>query len=444
MKKLLLIHPVPKEMTQGYGDTEAWGMPPLALGYIAALTPSDWHIKIVDEYVEKLDINEKPDLVGITSYSVNATRAYKLASEFKQKGIPTVIGGIHVSMMPEEAAKYVNTVVVGEAESIWMKVISDFENGQLKEKYVGDKPSLVNLPIPKRDLFSEKYKMDVIQTSRGCPFNCEFCSVTAFNGAEYRQRPVEEVLDELQTIMKKVVYFVDDNILGVGKKAEERAIDLFKGMMDRKIRKIWGTQTSINIIENEDVLKYAYKSGCRALYIGIESIKDVTLKEMRKGVNLKLGTDRFKHAISIIHKHGIGVIGSFIVGNDNEDITIFDELVRFIQDTKIDVLQLAFLTPFPGTKLFERLKMEDRIIYSNFPSDWDRCDMDQLMIIPKLMTVDQLVRGYDYVIHNTLSSYNILKQFLKTLIVTKSVTSSIFTYSLNKDYLRYILPERKF
>ena len=443
MKKLLLIHPSTITGTAGWGETKSWGMPPLSLGYIAALTPKNWEIKIADEYLGDLKQDENPDLVGITTYSVNAPRAYQLAGEFKQRGIPNVLGGIHVSMVPDEAVNYADAVVVGEAETVWGQVISDFEKGQLREKYVAERPSLKNLPIPRRDLFSYKYDMDVIQTTRGCPFNCEFCSVTAFNGAEYRKRPVREVLDELETIKKKVVYFVDDNILGFGKDSEARALALFSGMIKRKLNKIWVTQASINIADSPEVLRYAYKSGCRFVFIGIESIIPDSLKEMKKAVNLKTGVENLASAIKRIQRSGIGVIGAFVVGNDHDDITVFKKTLDFINKTWLDVFQLSYITPFPGTKLFDRLSREGRIVYNDFPKDWERCDMDQVMIRPKSMTIDELVRGYDHIIRKKITMPKILSQCIKTLINTRNIFTTIIGYNFNKDFRQYVIPDKR-
>lgn len=444
MKRLLLIHPGTICGTSGYGETGAWGMPPLGLGYVAALTPKDWQVRIVDEHVERLNLNERADLVGIGTYSVNAPRAYQLAGEFRKRGIPTVLGGIHVSMVPDEAVNYADAVVIGEAEPVWSKVISDFEKGRLKKRYMGDRLPLVNLPLPRRDLFSDKYEMDVIQTTRGCPFNCEFCSVTSFNGAKYRQRPINEILDELETIKKKVVYFVDDNILGFGKGAEERAIKLFKGIIDRKLNKIWGTQASINFADNKEVLKYAYKSGCRGVYIGFESIVTDSLNEMKKGINIKVGVEGFKKAIKRIHESGICVAGAFIVGNDHDDTTTFKKLYDFMEETNVDILSLSYLTPLPGTKLFNRLQKEGRIIYNDFPEDWEKYDTDQIVFKPKNMSIDELVRGYRYLINKRFTKSKMLFQCLKTLITTKNLISVLFAYSFNKGVWEYLVRDRDF
>ncbi|MFC1497844.1 B12-binding domain-containing radical SAM protein [Verrucomicrobiota bacterium] len=444
MRKLLLIHPCSQSQFSGFGDTAAWGMPPLALGYVAALTPPSWKIKIVDEYTDKLDLNEKVDLVGISTYSVNANRAYELASKFRKRGVAVVLGGIHASMVPQEASEYADAIVVGEAESIWPKVISDFEKGNLQKTYHGERLSLENLPVPRRDLISDKYEMDVIQTTRGCPFGCEFCSVTAFNGAEYRMRPVDEVLDELQQIKKKLVYFIDDNFLGIGHDNGKRALDICKGMISKRLNKIWVTQASINIGSCNELLRYAYKSGCRAIYIGFESIIPETLQEMKKTVNLRIGIDGCKKAIRNIHAHGICVIGAFIFGNDHDDVTVFKKTLDFINETGIDVAQLGILTPFPGTKLFKKLHKENRIISNIFPDDWNKCDTDHIMFMPKNLDIIELTRGMDYLARKIFTPKTALSRAVKSFIRTKSITGAFLSYNFNKDSWANFDTNRKF
>lgn len=444
MKKLWLIHPATIAKTSGYGETKAWGMPPLGLGYVAALTPKHWQVRIIDEHVEAVPFDELPHLVGIGAYTLNAPRAYQLAQEFRKKGVTTIFGGIHASMLPDETLQYADSVVIGEAESVWRQVIEDFETQKLQKKYIGKRNPMVNLPIPRRDLFSSKYEMDIIQTTRGCPFTCDFCSVTAFNGNEYRQRPIDEVLDEIQTIKKKFLYIIDDNILGVGKDAEKRAITLFKGMIERKIKKYWATQASVNFADNPEVLRYAYKSGCRSVYIGFESIIHESLNEMKKGINLKHGMEGFKKAIKKIHRHGICIVGAFIVGNDHDDIRVFQQIYQFMQEVNLDVLSLACLTPLPGTGLFQRLQNEKRIIYADFPDDWERYDTDQVVIKPKKMSVDQLARGYHYLVTKKFSKIKMFFQCLKTFLVTKNLITALFSYSLNKGIWECIVRDRDF
>ena len=240
---------------------------------IAALTPPGWKVKIIDENFRNFSYYEA-DFVGFTAFSSTVSRAYELAKIYRDKGVPTVIGGIHASMCPEEAAEFVDSVVIGEAESIWPQVISDFEGKCLKRIYKGSLPDLIHSPKPRRELFHPGYIFASVQTTRGCPMNCDFCSVTAFNGSKYRNRPIDEVVDEMEEIPQKNIFILDDNIVGNTAGAQARAIELFRAMVDRGIKKDWIGQASLNVADNEEVLKYAAKSGCRMLFIGIESERE--------------------------------------------------------------------------------------------------------------------------------------------------------------------------
>ena len=265
--KLLLINPLDKS-TCAFSNH----FPPLSLGYIAALTPPDWEIEFIDENFEEF-IPLRADLVAITAMTIQINRAYGICEIYKKMSIPVILGGIHASMVPEEALDYATSVVIGEAENLWEQVIIDFINGKLKRIYKNTSfPSLQKMVIPRRDIFSKKYRFDCIQTSRGCPFNCDFCSVPIFNGRKYRLRPVDEVIDELKTIKKNSVFFVDDNIVGYGKASEERAVALFEEILKSGIKKHWISQASINVANNGSLLKLIKKTGCLGLLIGFESI----------------------------------------------------------------------------------------------------------------------------------------------------------------------------
>ena len=214
MKKFVLVNPV-NPARVGLTVNKSSRFPPIGLGIIASLTPVSWDVKLIDENWEPFTYQEA-DLVGITAFTASANRAYEIASLYRQQGVPVVMGGIHASMCPDEALRFVNAVVIGEAEAVWSKVLADIEAGCLQQRYQGEWPDLSGVPCPRRDLFHPGYMFASVQTSRGCPMDCEFCSVTAFNGRRYRRRPTEEVLAELETIPQKMLFFVDDNIIGYG------------------------------------------------------------------------------------------------------------------------------------------------------------------------------------------------------------------------------------
>lgn len=432
MKNLLLINPSSPTRKTGLGQRPWPATPPLALGYVAALTPADWHVRIVDEFIEPIDFDAPADLVGLTAFTCNAPRAYVVSRRFCERGIPVVMGGIHASMCPDEAGQYVDAVVIGEAESIWAAVLADAEKGTMQKTYRGERVSLDRLPIPRRDLFSRRYGIDLVLTTKGCPFNCSFCNVTVFNGSEYRRRPVEEVLDELAGIDQWLLYIVDDNLYGAGPESRERAAELFAGMIRRKLRKIWGCQASLNMGDDPEVLRLAYRAGCRLIFIGIESIHPASLAEMNKGVNLNRGVAGMKAAIARIHAAGIAVCGGFIFGNDHDDPDVFVETQAFIAESGLDAAAVSFLTPFPGTRLFDKLAAAHRLICNRFPGDWDRYDQSHLVFRPERCDLSELIRAVDR-IDNQRGGTRLqhLGRACRTFLRTGNPTAARFAYHLN-------------
>lgn len=444
MKRLLLIHPAMRSQYAAMAGTESWGTPPLSLAYIAALTPDDWDVTIVDEYLDKIDFDSHWDLVGITSYTCTATRAYEISSEFRKKGVTVVMGGIHASFCPEEAMRHVDAVVVGEAESVWVKLIEDLLAGKMERQYVGGNPPIENLPVPRRDLLSDRYQVDAIQTTRGCPFDCEFCSVTAIAGRKYRSRPVGEVLDELATLKKRIVFFTDDNFFGQGKKCAERAIEICKGMIERGIKKSWFAQTSLNIVEHPEVLEWAAKAGCMSLYVGIESILPENLKAMNKVVNYKQQIEGIKDSIRTIHRHGMAVVGAMFFGYGADDISVFQRTLDFIEDSGLDVAHVGILTPYPGTKLRDRMLAEGTVLYLNYPDDWDLYDVEHIVVRFSKLTSEDMLRGFDYLSRRLYSKWGVFRHALRTLIRTRKLMPVLASYSLNRDCTRPQVFERQF
>ncbi len=370
MKKLLLIHPAGRR--SGYLLSKYTRFPPLGLAYVAAVTPPDWDISILDETFDRCTF-EPADLVGITAFTSNVNRAYELADEYRRRGIPVVMGGIHASMLPEEAIGHCDAVVAGEVEGIWSRVLEDFDRGEMAGIYRGPQVDLQTSDvIPRRDLLHPAYVWHPIQTSRGCPFNCSFCSVSRYLGKAYRQRPAESVLRELESIKGKRILFLDDNLIGYSNENRLRALEIFRGMLERKMRKQWWMQASINVAEDEEVLRLASDAGCTHVFIGFETRDLETLRAMKKGINVRTGIDNYREVIDRLHRHGIAVLGAFIIGNDHETLDYYRELSRFIIDAGVDIVQITILTPLPGTDLMEQMEREDRLVFKDFPSDWEK------------------------------------------------------------------------
>lgn len=369
----------------------------LTLITVAALFPPDTDIRIINDSIDKIDFNEKVDMVGITSITCTAARAYEIADEFRKRKVPVIMGGIHPSALPEEASLHSDAVVIGEAEGVMDKLLADFKAGRLQKFYgCSEKLSLSNLPLPRRDLlFGNRYyrEMDLVQTTRGCPFNCDFCSVSDFFGRTYRTRPIPDIIREVKLLKNRsVIFFVDDNIAG----QKDYARELFNALIPLKVR--WFSQASIIIARDAELLKLAAKSGCKALFIGFESIFSDSLKQVGKNINR---VNEYKEGIKRLHDHGIGVIGAFIFGFDSDTKDVFDETIDFIEENRIELASFSILTPLPGTRLYKKLDEEKRI----FERDWSKYTCGEVVFKPKLLSVEQLQEGY-YQAREKISSYN--------------------------------------
>lgn len=344
---------------------------PLSLLVLAGLTPPDWDITIIDENLGVPDYSSmpRPDLVGITAFTSQANRAYKVASEFRNLGVPVVMGGIHATMCLAEALMRVDSVVTGEAESIWAQVLEDVRHGTLNRVYTGVHIEMDKVPLARHDLLTNGYRVGSIQTTRGCPLNCSFCSVTAFNGELYRQRPIENVIQELKLIREKYVLIVDDNLIGTSKKHIARSKDLFRAMIRANLGKKWIAQVTINMADDDELLMLAAKAGCIGIYIGFESPKVEGLEEIQKKFNIRKGID-FKTSIRRIHQYGIMVAGSFIMGLDVDDKGIGLQIANLANCWGLDIINVHFLTPLPGTRLWKKMELEGSIVANAFPEDW--------------------------------------------------------------------------
>ena len=344
---------------------------PLSLMVLAGLTPPEWEISIIDENFGAPDYPSMPlpDLVGITAFTSQANRAYEVSSYFRSLGVPVVMGGIHATMCLDEAMERVDSVVTGEAESIWAQVLEDAQHGGLKRRYDGGLAEINAVPLARHDLLDERYAFGVIQTTRGCPLNCSFCSVTAFNGAHYRQRPIPDVVREFQCIREKRVLVVDDNLIGTRPEHIARAKDLFRAMARANLRKEWFAQATVNFADDEELLALAAKAGCRGVFIGFESPTPEGLRELGKKFNLLKGRD-IRASVRHIQRHNILVVGSFIIGLDVDEPGIGKRIAEVAHQYGMDNLNTLFLTPLPGTRLWDQMKAEGRVALEAFPEDW--------------------------------------------------------------------------
>ena len=368
--KLELISPAIQE---NRGKLKKALLPPLGLAVVAALTPPDIEVSLTDENIRPIDFHKETDLVGITALTITAQRAYEIADILRTKGVKVVLGGIHPSILPEEASRHADAVVIGEAEGIWPNVIEDFRANKLQKVYrQQERPSMLNLPFPRRDLFTPGayYISNTIFTTRGCPYSCSFCTVTSFFGHTYRCRSVVEVIKEIETLdRKKLFVFIDDNIVGNPKFAKE----LFQALAPYKIK--WVGQSSVTIARDEELLRLAAASGCIDLFIGFESLSPINLAAVGKKINL---ANDYEDVINKLHSHGIGVHGFFIFGFDDDDADSFRRTVRFAQRMRLESAQFDILTPYPGTALYESFDKDGRLV----TTDWSQYGHD-LMYKPK-------------------------------------------------------------
>ncbi|MFC1819833.1 B12-binding domain-containing radical SAM protein [Thermodesulfobacteriota bacterium] len=311
----------------------------------------------------------RPDLVGITAFNSQANRAYEVATYFRRLGVPVVMGGIHATMCLDEVTERVTSVVTGEAEGLWPQVLEDAQHGSLKRRYDGGLAEISNVPIARHDLLATGYACGAIQTTRGCPLNCSFCNVTAFNGTHYRQRPIPDVVREFKSVREKHILVVDDNLVGTRPEHIARAKDLFRAMAQANMGKQWVAQASINFADDEELLTLAAKAGCSGVFIGFETPSPEGLRELGKKFNLLKGRD-FRASVRRIQRHGILVAGSFIIGLDIDKPGIGKRIAKVASQYGVDNLNALFMTPLPGTRLWNQMKSEDRIALNTFPEDW--------------------------------------------------------------------------
>lgn len=404
MKRALLIFPREKGKSV---STDTWRpFPMLGLTVLASLFPKDWDITIVNETIEKVNLDVDVDLVGLTALTCVADRAYSLADEFRKRGRTVVIGGVHASLVPQEAKAHADSVLVGEAEGIFHRLISDYEAGCIKPFYQSESYfDLKKEPLPRRELLSSRYSrfFRSIETTRGCPNRCEFCSVPIINGLRYRTRSISQIDNELSSIIRKrgeYLFLTDDNVVAKPKFAAE----LFRVFKKYGVK--WMAFCTLQIARNPELLDLARESGCISLFIGFESLNQDNLDGARKTF---MNTHELVDLIKRIQDHGIGIQGAFIFGFDHDDKDVFKRTVDFVHETHIELPTFSVLTPFPGTPLRRRLEKEGRI----FDNHWPHYDMSHVLFKPKLMSPEELQEGYLWAQKYCCSPRSILGRLLR-------------------------------
>jgi radical SAM superfamily enzyme YgiQ (UPF0313 family) len=358
----------------------------ITMPYLAARVPAGWQVTHVDEEAEEIDWTQRPDVVGITFHTPSAQHAYDLAARFRSGGACVVMGGPHATLLPEEAARHADAVFVGEAEGLWEEFLSGFASGAWRPMYRHNGPaSLEGAPMARKTLFHRSdFTSGVLFATRGCPNHCDFCTVVAMYPHGFRKRPVAEVAAEFGSFRGKRIIFWDDNIVA----DREYAKELFRAIAP--YRKWWSSQATVHAAEDDELLDEAARSGCKQLFLGLESVSQSSMKEVRKGFNR---VEDYARIVERIHAHGIAVQVGIVFGFDNDTRAIFKETVDFLEHTGVQNATFNILTPYPGTPLFRRLEAQGRILTRDWRKYNGRTDV---VFQPHRMSADELLAGFRY------------------------------------------------
>ncbi len=386
--KLTIIHPCIGRRRGDRGYVRTWQMESLPAATLAGLTPRDVEVKFYDDRMEKIPFDEATDLVAMSVETYTAKRAYQIASEYRRRGVPVVMGGFHPSLCPDEVARYAEAVVTGEAEELWPRVLDDARHGKLEKFYRSQsRPPLTGLR-PDRSIFQGKRYLPIglVEAGRGCHFKCDFCAVQTVFSQTQTRRPTDEIIAELTAIKKgkKLFFFVDDNITSNLAQAKE----FFRALIPLGIR--WVGQSSINAAHDEEFLDLLVRSGCQGVLIGFESLNSQNLAAMNKTFNTARGG--FSKALANLRKHRIRVYGTFVFGYDGDTLASFAETVDFAEEHAMYIAAFNHLTPFPGTPLYYRLASEGRLLYDAWWLD-DRYTYNRIPFVPRGMSAEELQRG---------------------------------------------------
>lgn len=397
---ILLVEPV-----NPYVMTGSSGTPPLWQGILKQLTPEPHHVDFIHCAFEEVtpQVLSRYDLVGVTCRTDSAHSAYAIGEMCRTSSVPCVVGGIHASVMAEEAEPHFDSVSVGEAECFWEDIVSDAARGRLEQRYSCSHQEKHGFPVPDMSA-AKKYGFGIInsiETVRGCPFNCSFCSATAYNGNKYRYKPTSEVIREVRGWDKssRLALFADLNVVA----NQDKAKALFRALSHENL--MWWGSADVKVADDEETLRLMSKAGCNYISIGIESLSSNTLKDINKAHNTRRD---FKEVVKRVHEHNIDVFGNFIFGLDEDDDKVFERTVDFVIDTGIDFPVFQILVPYPGTKLFDRFDKEGRLV----TKDWSKYTRSDVVFHPKNLSRGRLLEGTFWAFEEVYSKRNVAKRAL--------------------------------
>ena len=435
--RLTLVHPcIGRRRNQPY--IRSWQMEPLAPATLAGLTPRDGtEIRFYDDRTERIPFDEPTDLVALSVETYTARRSYEIASEYRRRGVPVVMGGFHPTLVPDEAREYAESIVMGEAEELWPHVVDDFRNGRLREVYrQSGRPSLARMR-PDRSIFAGKRYLPVglVEAGRGCHFRCEFCAIQSYFSNTQTRRPIEEIVDEVRRIRKPLIFFVDDNITSNMDEAKE----FFRALIPLKIR--WVSQASINAAHDEEFLRLIKASGCQGLLIGFESLNPTNLRRMRKSFNMMHGG--YERALENLRRHQIRLYVTFILGYDEDHRDTLNETLAFAERHKFYIVAFNHLTPFPGTPLYDRLRAEGRLLYDRWWLD-PAYRYGMVPFAPRGMTAADVERRCIEARQRFYAYRSIVRRSLDFHVNSRSFFMWTHFFSINLLFRSEVLQRRRF
>lgn len=431
-----LIFCYPSRVKENIGTELLYG--PLSLAYLARHTPEYYNKILYDEYVgEDMDPETvDADLVAISSLTSGISRAYEIGDILRKRGITCVIGGAHVTALPDEALEHFDAVIMGEGEGPWKDFLKDFENNCIQKKYFGPMNVSVDcLGTPDRNMIHRNYQYASVNTSRGCPYSCSYCYLTVYDQRKYRTIPHETVLDDLETLRdEQIIIVTDENFIGYTKENIEDRKILLRKMIDRNFPFLWGCQTTVSLADEPELMDLMYKAGCRAVFVGFESTSTEDLAEVGKKHNI--GID-YKEIVNTIHNHKIAVIASCILGLDNHKNGYHKQLIKDLKEIKADFIRVFLMTAWPGTPLYQELKKSGRLI-----NEWDKVRKDIPSIQFKHYTHNEIINARKEVMDSFFNKRNLLKVILRWVFVERSLITTFLKISYRNRFSERIRNSR--